>query len=52
MKPIKCKYCGFPLEIVEIREFSEIYRCSTCGKQEIVDLAAETPGEASTSSDS
>jgi uncharacterized Zn finger protein len=38
MKPIKCKNCGFSLELVEIRSNLELYRCSTCGKQETVEI--------------
>lgn len=38
MRPIKCKDCGFPLELVEKRSDLEIFRCSTCGKQETVEI--------------
>jgi uncharacterized Zn finger protein len=43
MDPVKCKSCGFSLELVEIRANQRFFRCSTCGKQEIVEIERISP---------
>ena len=41
MKPVRCKSCSHPIELVWRSEVEERYRCTMCGKQLTVEIAVK-----------